>query len=150
MPSITAYAGTGSLLKVGDAASPEVFTTVANIKDIGGITLTRTVLPTGTHNFASTSSGFDDFILGLKKSGSIPLKLVWDPNNATHGTGALGIRGLYDSGAKVNMKITLGNVSPAVSLSFVAAVSEMGMEIPFDGVLMCNCKLEISGGTTQA
>lgn len=147
--SITGYAGTGTLLKFGDAASPEFFTTVANIKELGGIKQTRTRLDSSTHNYAATQSGYDDFILGLKKGGSYPVKVVWDPNNATHGTGALALRGLYEAGTKINMKVVLGNVSPSVSLTHVGAISEIGVEYPLDGLMMMDAKIEISGAVAQ-
>lgn len=147
--SITAYAGTGTLLKFGNAASPEVFTAVANIRDLPGIHQTRTRIDSSTHNYAAGQSGYDDFILGLKKGGSIMVKLAYDPNDATHGTATLGVRGLYESGAKINMRIALGNVSPAVSFTFIGAISEIGVTHPLDGLLEADCKIEISGAVTQ-
>lgn len=149
MPSITGYAGTGTLLKFGNAASPEVFTTVSNIKELNGIKQTRTRLDSSTHNYAATQSGYDDFILGLKKGGSYNVKLVWDPNDATHGNAALAVRGLYEAGTKINMKVLLGNVSPVCSLTHVGAISELGVEYPLDGLLMMDAKIEIAGAVTQ-
>lgn len=74
------YGATGTLLKKGNGASPEVYTTIAQIFNLGGPSLQQEELDVTDHD----SAGWKQFIGGLKDGGEISGELHFDGANATH------------------------------------------------------------------
>ena len=83
------YAGIGTLIKRGDGASPEVFTTIAQVGDIDGPKLKAGTYDVTTHD--NTLAGYKDFITGLKDGQEIKCKLFFDATAATHKDASGGI-----------------------------------------------------------
>lgn len=75
------YAAKGTKIQMGNGASPEVFTTIAQVVDISGPALKDDVLDVTNHG---STGGWKEFIGGLKEGGSITLKLNYDPAETTH------------------------------------------------------------------
>jgi predicted secreted protein len=75
---IAAY---GTLLKLGDGASPEVFTTIAEVVDIGGPALELDMIETTSHD---STAGWEEFVGGILRSGEVSLEINYDPAGATH------------------------------------------------------------------
>lgn len=74
------YGATGTLLKKGNGASPEVFTTIAQIFNLGGPSLQQEELDVTDHS----DDGWKTFIGGLKDGGEISGELHFDGTDATH------------------------------------------------------------------
>ena len=76
-----ALLGIGSALQRGDGASPEVFTTIAEILSIGGPSLTA-----GTVDATSMESldRYAEFIAGLKDGGEVSFTIAFIPTEPTH------------------------------------------------------------------
>lgn len=71
----------GTLLKMGDGASPEVFSTIAEIRTIGGPSFKADVLDATVHN---TATPWREFISGLLDGGDIQMEVNFIPTGATH------------------------------------------------------------------
>lgn len=80
MASIAKIAN-GTLLKVGDAASPEVFTTVPEMMKISGPSVKFDLLDVTSHD---SSGFFREFIPGLADGDNIAGEMNWRPANAVH------------------------------------------------------------------
>jgi hypothetical protein len=87
MAETLAQIGFGTLLKLGNDASPQVFTTIAEVKSIGGFGFTLAEVE-ATH--MESPGGYVERVAGLKDgdvltavcnfttANSIALKVVWD------------------------------------------------------------------------
>lgn len=71
----------GALLKVGDAASPEVFTTVPEVTKLSGPSVNFDLLDVSSHD---TSGFFREFIPGFADGESIKASVNWRPSNTVH------------------------------------------------------------------
>ncbi len=80
MPSIAVIAS-GTLLKVGDGASPEVFTTVPEVTKLAGPAVKFDLLDVTSHDSAGF---FREFIPGLADGDNISGEINWVPANAVH------------------------------------------------------------------
>lgn len=72
---------TGILLKRATTAAPTVFTTIAELVSVTPPGFSRNELETSTHN-----EGVETKVLGLLRQRSMPFKINWLPDNATHET----------------------------------------------------------------
>ena len=73
--------GMGVLLKRGNGASPEQFTAVAELINLGGPSLSMDTVET-THT--SSTNKYREFIAGLLDAGEVTFEVNWLPADATH------------------------------------------------------------------
>lgn len=133
----------GTLLKIGDGASPEVFTAIANIASLSGPNITVNQIEVPVHN---SGTGYIDKIAGLKDAGEISMDLNYDPNSTTH----TNLFSKMNSGSVDNYKVEIAASSPAKTFTFAGIVTEMSHEFPVDGVATCSVTISISGAVTLA
>ncbi len=138
------YAGIGTLLKMGDGASPEVFTTVAQVKDISLGALSAGTYDTTTHDVANF---YKTFITGLREGGEVTFKLLFDAGNTTHKDVATGLLGVFNAAAVKNWQLIPGNyASPVPKWTFSGPITKIGaFTYPVDGLQECDCTIKISG-----
>ncbi len=134
------YAAKGTLLKKGDGASPEAFTTIAQVVNIGGPTLAQEPLDVTHH---SSSSGWREFIGGLKDGGEISLEINFDPGNATHDE-TTGLQAELANGSSKNYRLEFPDTG-ATKITFAALVTAFEQSAPVDGKLSANVTLKVTG-----
>lgn len=71
-----------TLLKIGDGGGPEVFTTVAEVVNIGGPSLSADVIDVTSHD---SPGAHREKIAGLLDAGEVSLELNFIPTAATQG-----------------------------------------------------------------
>lgn len=71
----------GTLLKVGDGASPEVFTTVPEVMRLTGPSIRFDLLDVTSHD---TVGFFREFIPGLADGEKVAASVNWRPSNTVH------------------------------------------------------------------
>lgn len=96
-----AIIGTGILLKRGDGAAPEVFTTVAEIVSLKPPSLSRNEVDVSNHN-----EGQEAKILGMLRKSAVTGTCNLLPTDATHGASAGGMMGDILNNTKSNWRIT--------------------------------------------
>jgi predicted secreted protein len=136
------YAGLGSALQRGDGGGPEVFTTIPSCKTLGGPKVDSTQIDTTT---LDTAGGYETFVMGLKKPGTVSFELVWDPQDATH-------RGLltdFDNKTLRNFKIIWPDAGPE-SFTFAAYVKSWEPKASPQTELSITMELQISGAVTRS
>lgn len=74
------YAAKGTLLKVGNSGSPETFTTIAQIFNLSGPSISNEELDVTDH---SSSGGWKEYIASLKDLGEISGELHFDGAQTT-------------------------------------------------------------------
>lgn len=71
----------GTLLKVGDGASPEVFTTIPEVMKLQGPSVRFDLLDVSSHD---TPNLFKEWIPGFADGENIGFEMNWRPSNTVH------------------------------------------------------------------
>lgn len=128
----------GVLLKRGDGASPEVFTTIGEAKSIQGPGGSATEI-----DITNLSSTAKEIQPGLKDEGQITLELNLDTSDAQQ----TGLRTDRDNQTLRNFTLTLTD-SPATVLSFSAYVLGFSIAAAVDDIISASVTLRVSGAVT--
>ena len=131
--------GLGTLIKKGNAASPEVFTTIAEVGTITG--------PSQSSEFVQVTnqdSSAHEFIAGIVDPGEITFSVNYAPQNATHQ--AL----LTDFGDKSsdNYELVFPTGNAADKWEFAAAVTGAEVTAPIDGPIQLSVTLKVTGSVS--
>lgn len=138
-----AILGTGVLLKRGDAASPEVFTTLAEIQSLKPPQLSRNEIDVSTHN-----AGVEEKILGMLRTGQISGVLNWIPSNATHSDSGVGIHADILANIEANWQIAFPD-SPSTVFTMACRVQLFDpQDITTDSPMLVNFALTVNGAIT--
>ena len=133
----------GTLLKMGDGASSETFTTVAEVKTIKGPKTSLEMEDVTSHS----SGGRVEQIPVLIKEGPVTFEMNWVPTHATHNSTA-GLKRDLNNTTLRNFQIVLpGSI---LTLTMAAYVQEWDPEFPVKGVLGCKVTLQPSGAATYS
>lgn len=132
----------GTLLKIGDGGAVEVFTTIAEVKDIDGPGFSKDTEDVTNH---SSLNGFRENKATLKSIGDLSFDLNWFGDD-THGPDG-GLWAAFLSEDPTNFQIVYPT-EPVETLSFAANVTEYSIEAPVEGVLTASLTLEGTGAPT--
>lgn len=80
------YTGKGGELQIRTVVSPETWLTVAQIKEIGSISITAEEIDVTTldDNESGLSTDYKDTQQGFKDPGEMPVTVLFDPNLLSH------------------------------------------------------------------
>lgn len=135
----SAFWAYGSKLQLGDGATSEAFTDIAEITDLKAFDMNRDVIDLTSHN---STGGYREKMGGLRDAGSLAIKANWLPNNATQDE-TTGIVAKFNADVLNNWKIiVVGNIATVAFTGFVQAVNG---ELPLDAQGQLNFVVEISG-----
>jgi len=123
----------------------EVFTTIAQVKNISGPGMSLDVEDVTTHD--STGS-WEEVVATVLRSGEVTLDLVWDPASATHGWG-IGLLAVMPRRATRNFQVIFPDTG-ATTWSFAAEVTGFEPDAPHDGALTASVSLKLTGSVTLA
>lgn len=137
MPS-AAITAQGVELKIGDGATTEIFTTIAEIVSFSGPGGTASII-----DVTSLSSTAKEKRVGMMDEGKLTFEMNLNPDNVQH----LALK--TDRAARTlrNFKLVLTDTTPT-TLAFAAYVSGMSISGGVDDVVKCSVTLEISGAVT--
>ena len=138
-----ATAAKGTLIKVGDAASPEIFTTIAEVTNIGGPELEQEAIDVSHHGLA-----WKEFVGGLKDGGEISIEANYLPADATHDA-STGILADLAAGTLRNFELVFTDTA-STTWSFTALITRFAVGAPVDNKLSVNITLKLSGEPTLA
>lgn len=139
MAATNAKAGFGSLLKRGDGGGTEVFTTIAEVKDINGPAM-RQMFEDATHQ--ESPGGFEEFVPTVRQSGDVTCTcnlLAADTTQAL-------LRADLLAGTKHNYRLTIPGTGKRIS--FAAYVQELGPAVPLKGVITMDVSFKVTGPST--
>lgn len=135
----------GTLLKIGDAATPEVFTTIAEITDIAGVTLATATEDATNH---SSPGGFEEKIPTTLSVGPVKFSINFLPTGLTHSY-STGLIKDWINKTKRNFKLVFPDTG-ATTWLFAAYVTDVGIKAPVKGKLAADVTLDITGQPTLA
>jgi hypothetical protein len=143
--STEAIASHGTLVKLGDGAEPEVFTTVAEVKDITlpdlgnereDVTVQTT---TGRHRVYKTM---------LQKDATVEFEVNFVPGDATHDS-TTGLVALANSGDEANYQVVMPD-EDQTTWTFAAVVDTFQPSGPVAGILTASVVLAVSGDIVES
>lgn len=141
-----ANAAKGTLIQLGDAASPtEGFTTIAEVTNISGPGIQSEPLDVTHH---SSTAGFREYVGGLKDGGEVTLEMNYIPADDTQNSGAGVLKDLVDQTLR-NFKLIFPDPS-LTEFAFSALVTNFEPAAPVDGKLSASVTLKLSGQPTLA
>lgn len=128
-------------LGVSTASPFSSYTLVGQIKKIGEIPQTRGEVDVTT---LDSPNNTEEVLTTLKRSGTVPLELVWDKALASQTT----LKTLYDSGAVASYQVTLASGGTVTFLGFMKdyAIGEFTPE----GAQMVKAGVRVTGALTIA
>ncbi len=129
----------GTLQKLGNGASPEVYSTIGQVRSISGPTTKATVQDVTTH---STAGNWMEKLATLIEPGTLSFPINYDPADATHQFAT----GLWNK--LINLTVTaFETVFPASmgKLTYEAYLTSHAFDCPVDNVLQANIELTIYG-----
>ena len=138
-----ATAAKGTLIKLGDGASPEVFTTIAEVTNIGGPEIEQDSLDVSHHGV-----DYKQFVGGLKDGGEVALELNYLPADGTHNA-ATGLLKDLNDGVLRTFQLVFTDTS-LTTWVFSALVTRFAPGAPVDGKLGLSVTLKVSGTPTLA
>ncbi len=138
---MTTYVADGTTIGRGDAASPEVFSTIAQVTSITPVGQTR-----GLIDVTNLSSTAREYKKAIKDGQEINLSIQYDPDDSGHA----GLRTDMDAETARNFEVTLTD-SPAQTITFAALVTNWSItNIVIDGVYTLEVTLKPTGDLTFA
>ena len=141
----TGRVGLGTVLRIGDGESPEVFTPVVNVT---GINMSGRSVEEVDFTHLASAGGFREFRPGFKDPGELSLTCHYDPTNATL-NGSTGLEYLLNNGTVFNWEIDMTNAGFAYKLVGTGYVS--GGDFTFTGEDPINFEvtIRVSGAISE-
>lgn len=140
MAETEAKIGYGTLLQFGDGASPEVWTTLAEVVDIAGPGMETAIVNAGHMESPEATM---EYIAGMIQPGEVTVQCAHLPNNATQGASS-GVLKLWKDRTKRNWQI-VWPVSPAKKWRFKAIVRGFEPDTPLEDKMGLTVTLQVSG-----
>ena len=145
MSKEVAVFGKGTILKLGDGATPEVFTEVEGITkwgvDPGGAGDPEKIDTTSGSTLGMVREKMDGY--SEKRSGTVDFDLVCDLDNVQH-------EALWDAsmaGTDLNFQIVMPTKTGTKQRAFTARISGFPLDIPHDKIVTVKGKLAIKEDT---
>ena len=134
----------GTLLQMGNGATPEIWTTIAEVTNIGGPSLSQEAVDVTSH---SSAGAFREKVGGLLDGGEISLDINFVPTGATHKEAVGGLLYNYTARSVNNYKLLFVDTTywivPALVTGFTPDMS-------IEGKLGAAVTLTVSGEPTLA
>lgn len=140
----SAFWAYGSTLQLGDGATPEVFTSIAEITSLTPPQMSRDDIDVTSH---SSSDGYREFIGGLRDGGEVSLEANWLPTNSTHDA-STGLLETFNDNVTHNWKIVLP--STLATISFSGFITAFEPELPLEEQGKLSVTIKVSGKPTVA
>ena len=136
----------GTLLKIGDAATPiEGFTVVAEVTDLGGPSLTLETIDVTSHD---SVNGWREFIGGLLDGGEVSFTINYIPTNSTHDASTGLIKDMKDRTIR-NFQLIFPDAG-TTTWTIAALITGFEPSEPIDSQLVADVTLKLSGEPSLA
>lgn len=132
----------GTLLKIGDGGGSEVFTTIPEITELSISGNSAEQIDVTSHD---STSGFREYIAGLKDGGVVNFSGNYVPDNTYH----LQVHTDQEAGTLRNFQLVMPD-SGSTTWSFAALITEFSPSFAPDAQATFTGSLKISGVITRA
>jgi len=142
--SSSAFWAYGSTLQLGDGATTETFTSIAEITELTPPSMSRDDIDVTSH---TSADGYREFISGMRDAGEVTFKANWLPTNSTQDA-TTGILESFNDNANHNWKIILPNT--LITISFSGFITAFEPDLPIEEQGQLSCTIKVSGKPTIA
>ena len=142
---MTRFTGHNTLLMKGDAASPEVFTKIAQVLSISGPSISRDTIDSTD---ADSTNDWRTFEASYIDGGEVTVEVNHDPDTATHGTTTGFLEDFGDTTLR-NYLIRFAT-SPVTDWTFTATVTGVEPGNPHDGMSTASVTFKVTSKVTLA
>ena len=140
----SAFWAFGTKLQIGDGATSESFSDIAELNDIVPPNMTKDSIDITNH---SSADRYREFMAGMKDGGTVSFKGNWLPNNATHDENT-GVLESFNDDVNHNWRLVLPD--SAGTFSFAGHLTSLNMETPLTAQATISGSIKISGKPTFA
>ena len=133
----------GSQFKIGDGATPEVFTAVAEVLDISGPSITRDSIDVTSYE---SSNGWREKIAGLRDGDTITVQANWLPSNVTQ-DGSTGLWSQFNDNDTHNYQLVTPT-AVGVTVAFAGFLTGFPLTLPLEEQGQVEFEITISGPVT--
>lgn len=140
---MTNYDAFGTKLRQGGTSAASG-TIIAQVTNISGPGLSADTIDVTSHD---STSGYREFLQGLKDGGEVTLDLNYDPAGATHKNASGGLLYAYEQGTQDNYALVFPDAATTVWV-LPAIVTAFEVGAPMDNKLSASATLKISGKPT--
>lgn len=137
-----AKAALGTQLKMGDGADPEVFTSIAEVRDISGPETTTATEDVSAHD----GDGYVQKVATLKDGGDVTFTINY---NSAASQEALAAIAEANPPTKTNFQIVVPTDTPT-TLAFAAYCTSFSWALPVAGVITADITLSVTGAVTRS
>jgi predicted secreted protein len=138
----SAFWAYGTQLQLGDGATSEAFTAIAELNEIVPPAMTKDSIEVTTYG---STNRFREYLPGFKDGGTCSLKGNWLPNNATHDE-STGLLECFKDDVNHNWKFVLPD--SLGTISFTGHIVAFTPETPLTMQGTLSCSIKISGEPT--
>jgi len=134
--------GPGFLLQVGDGATPEVFTTIAEVRDIRGPAIKRDTIDVTNQ---SSPNGWEEIVRSIKRTGEVTFPCNFNPTDPTldQTTGLLADIDSDDPDPR-HYQLLLNDADDTM-WSFSGFITGFDQTAPVAGVLTADVTIKVTG-----
>ena len=143
MPISTGIAAFGTLLKIGDGAGVESYTTIAEVTDVGWGGMKVNTADITNHG---STSAFKEIVATTVDPGQVKFSINFVPNAVTHAY-TTGVMRDIIARNKRNFQLVFPCVAPN-TITFAAYVTGFDHKGPVDGKLAADFSIDITGFIT--
>tara|TARA_Y100000310_G_C20252721_1_gene609850 strand:- start:192 stop:605 length:414 start_codon:yes stop_codon:yes gene_type:complete len=129
----------GTTVKLGDGASPEVFTALDEVISISGPSETAPIVDVTALDDTARA-----YLRGIEDGGEVTIECHWDPDDTL---GQVAAKTAFVAQTTDNWKITFTD-SPASVFSFAAMVIGWATDVTLDQSVKATIGLKLDGGIT--
>lgn len=145
MTVTSAFSSFGTLLQMGDGATPEAFTTIAEVGDIAGPALSSDTAEATNH---SSTDGMEEVVPTILRTGQVTFPINFVPTAVTQGYTA-GLLYHWKQRTKKNWKLIFPDGS-STTWQFAAFIVGFAPKAPVNGILSADITLKVTGSPTLA
>lgn len=127
-----------TLLQLGDGSSPEIFTTIAEVKSINGFGFSASEV-NATH--MESPNGYEEFVAGLKTGDTMTVRM-----NAIRAN-MISTKTVWDAGLRKNFQLNLPSTLPDYDFSAVPLSWHTG-ELTPSGLVEVEVTARLTGAIT--
>lgn len=138
----SAFWAFGSILQLGNGATPEVFSAIAEITELVPPKMSKDSIEVTNHD---STNAWREFLPGMRDGGEVTLTANWLPTNATQ-DGTTGILESFTDDDNHNWKIIAPDT--IITISFSGHVTAFEPELPMEEQGKLSVTIKISGPVT--
>ena len=132
------FRGTGTSIRLGNGASPEVFTAVGDVISVDGPNITKDQI-----EVTALDSSAKEFLDDIDDAGDVTVEMNWNPQDAQQ----VALRSDAEGSSARNFRIIYNDVS-STQVDFSGRVLEFNINVQAADAVKATARIKVSGSLT--